>query len=109
MASQANYVAFAPVVQIIEDVKLVGYKWVYVRKCNEHNEITRYKERLVEQGFLQWVSIDYEDTITIWFLINLMVLERLDMRLMGVVTAYMYGSLDTNIYMKKVDEGFKMS
>ena len=31
------------VVQMPEVVKLVGYKWVFIRKCNDKNEITRYK------------------------------------------------------------------
>ena len=35
------------------------------------------------------------------------VLERLEMHLMDVVNAYLYGSLDSNIYMK-IPEGFKM-
>ena len=42
---------FRPVVQTLEDVKPVGYKWVFVRKHNENNEIIRYKARLVAQGF----------------------------------------------------------
>ena len=42
---------FGPIVQTPEDVKLVGYKWVFVQKRNENNEIIRYKARLVAQGF----------------------------------------------------------
>ena len=38
----------------------VRYKWVFVRKKNEKNEFTRYKTRLVAQGFLQKPGIDYE-------------------------------------------------
>ena len=34
---------FGPVVQTPEDVKPIGYKWVFVRKRNENNEIIRYK------------------------------------------------------------------
>ena len=34
---------FGPVVQTPKDVKLVGYKWVFVLKHNENNEIIRYK------------------------------------------------------------------
>ena len=34
---------FRPVVQTPEDVKSVGYKWVFVRKRNANNEIIRYK------------------------------------------------------------------
>ena len=40
-----------PVVQTPKGVNPVGYIWVFVRKCNENNEIIRYKARLVAQGF----------------------------------------------------------
>ena len=92
----------------------VGYKWVYIRKRNEKNEIIRYKARLVAQGFSQRPGIDYEETyapamdaITFRFLISLVAKENLDMRVMNVVTAYLYGSLDNDIYMK-IPEGYKM-
>ena len=47
---------FGPVVQTPKGVKPVGYKWVFVRKLNENNEIIRYKARLVAQGFSQMIS-----------------------------------------------------
>ena len=47
------------------------------------------------------------DTITFRFLISMVVSENLEMRLMDVVTAYLYGSLDSDIYMK-IPEGLKM-
>ena len=88
-------------------MKPVGFKWVFVRKRNEKNEIMRYKARLVAQGFSQRPGVDYEETyspvvdaITFRYLISLAVSEGLDMRLMDVVTAYLYGSLDSDIYMK---------
>ncbi|KAL0347696.1 UNVERIFIED_CONTAM: Retrovirus-related Pol polyprotein from transposon RE1 [Sesamum calycinum] len=43
-------------------VKPVGYKWVFVRKRNEQNEVVRYKARLVAQGFTQKPRIDYTET-----------------------------------------------
>ena len=76
--------------------------------------MVRYKARLVAQGFSQRPGIDFDetyspvmDTITFRFLISLAVSERLEMRLMDVVTAYLYGSLDSDIYMK-IPEGFRM-
>ena len=47
------------------------------------------------------------DTITFRFLISMAVLERLEMRLMDVVMAYLYGSLDFDIHMK-ILERYKM-
>ena len=105
---------YGPVVPTPNDVKPVGYKWVFIRKCNDKNEIARYKARLVEQGFSQRLGIDYEETyspmmdiITFRYLISLSVLEELDMRLMDIVTAYLYGMLENDIYMK-VPEGFQL-
>ncbi|GJX66278.1 copia protein [Tanacetum coccineum] len=78
---------FRPIVTTPRDVKPVGYRWIFVRKRNEKNEVTRYKARLVAQA--------------------LAVSKNLEMRLMDVVTAYLYGSIDSDIYMK-ISEGFKI-
>jgi hypothetical protein len=40
----------------------VGYKWVFIRKRNEKNEVVRYKARLIAQGFSQKPGIDYTET-----------------------------------------------
>jgi hypothetical protein len=29
----------------------IGFKWVFIQKRNENNEVVRYKARLVAQGF----------------------------------------------------------
>ena len=85
-----------------------------MRKRNEKNDIAIYKAHLVAQGFLQKPGIDYEETyspvidaITFRYLISLAVSKKLDMSLMDVVTAYLYGDLDTNIYMK-IPEGLAL-
>ena len=66
------------------------------------------------QGFSQRHGIDYEETYspvmeatTFSYLIYLAVSEGLDMRMMDVVTTYLYGSIDTNVYMK-IPKGFKL-
>jgi hypothetical protein len=40
----------------------VGFKWVFVRKRNENNEVVRYKARLVAQGFTQRSRVDFKET-----------------------------------------------
>ena len=102
---------FGPVVRTPEGIKPVGYKWVFIRKHNEKNEIVRYKARLVAQGFSQRPGIDYEETYspvvdatTFRYLISLVIQEGIDIRLMDVVTTYLYGSLDTDIYMKSLKD-----
>ena len=112
LRSLAKREVFGPVVQTPINIQPIGYRWVFVRKRNEKNEIVRYKASLVAQGFSQRPGIDYEekyspvmDTITFRYLISLAVSEGLDMRLMDVVTTYLYGSPDVNAYMK-IPEGF---
>ena len=105
---------FGLVVQTPKGIKHVGYKWVFVRKRNENNEIMRYKARLEAQGFSQRPCIDYEETyspvmdsITFRFLISLTVSKGLDMRLMDIIITYLYGSIDNDIYIK-IPEGFTL-
>ena len=62
--SWVKYKIIGLVVQTPEDVMLVGYKWVFVRKRNEKNEIMKYKTWLMAQGFSQKPYIDYEETYT---------------------------------------------
>jgi hypothetical protein len=88
----------------------MGYRWVFVRKRNENNEVVRYKARLVALGFTQRHVVDFNETyspvtsgITFRYLISLVVQKRLSMQLMGIVTPYLYRSLDSNIYMKVPD------
>ena len=70
--------------------------------------------QLVAQGFSQKPDIDYEETfspvmnaITYHFLISLAIPGGLDMHLMNVITTYLYGFMDNDIYMK-IPEGFKL-
>ncbi|CAL1357417.1 unnamed protein product [Linum trigynum] len=96
---------FGPIVLTPENVKPVGYNLVFVRKRNKKGEVVRYKERLVAQVFSHRSDIDYEETYspvvdatTFRYLISLAVREGLDLRLMDVVTTYLYGSLENYIY-----------
>ena len=82
---------FGSVVQTPEGVKPVGYKWVFVRKRNEKNEIVRYKAWLVDQWFSQRPGFDYDETyspvmdgIIFRYLVSLEVHEKFDMHLMDV-------------------------
>ena len=47
------------------------------------------------------------DTIIFRFLISIAISKNLKMRLLDVMMAYLYGSLDSNIHMK-ILEGYKM-
>jgi hypothetical protein len=107
LASLTKREVFSSVIPTPPEIFSVGFKWVFVRKRNENNEVVRYKARLVAQGFTQRPDIDFNETyspvmsgITFRYLISLVVQKRLSMQLMDVVAAYLYGSLDSDIYMK---------
>ena len=110
MTSLAKHDVFGLVTQTTDNVKSIGYKWVFVRKQNEKNKIVRYKARLIAQGFSQRLGIDYDktyspmmDTITFHFLISMAISKKLEIHM----TAYFYGSLDFDIHMK-ISEGYKI-
>jgi hypothetical protein len=50
---------FSEVMLTPRGVFLIGYKWVFIRKQNQKNEVVKYKARLVAQGFSQKPRIDY--------------------------------------------------
>jgi hypothetical protein len=52
LKSLAKREVFGSIVQTPKGVSPIGYKWVFAQKCNEKNEIVKYKTRLVAQGFL---------------------------------------------------------
>jgi len=92
----------------------LGTYGFFVQKRNENGEIIRYKARLVAQGFSQRPGIDFEETYspvldatTFRYLISLVAQEGLNLHLVDVVTAYLYGSLENDIYMK-LPEGFNV-
>jgi hypothetical protein len=62
----------------------VGFKWVFIQKRNENNEVVRYKARVVAQAFTQRPDINFNEThslvmngITFRYLISLSVQNHL--------------------------------
>jgi hypothetical protein len=51
IASLYKRKVFSVVMPTTPGIFPVGYKWVFVRKRNENNEVVRYKARLVAQVF----------------------------------------------------------
>jgi hypothetical protein len=107
LASLYRREVFSAIIPTPRDIFPVGYKWVFIRKRNENGKVVRYKARLVAQGFTQRPGVDFNETyspvmgaIIFRYLISLAVQNRLSLQLMDVVTAYLYGSLDSDIYMK---------
>ena len=44
--------------------KIVGVKWIYKIKPNEHGEVNKYKAHLVAKGYTQQHEMDYTKVFT---------------------------------------------
>jgi len=93
---------------LLGDRKPVGCKWVYLRKRDEHSQITKYKARLVAQGFCQKPGTDYSNDgtfapvmrfETLHSLLVFSAVHNLKLRQFDVKGAYLHGQLNETIYM----------
>ena len=99
-------------VDLPEDRKPVGSKWVFKVKTNADGHIERYKARLVAQGFSQKFGTDYNETFSpvvrlesVSTLIATSVQQGLQLHQVNVTTAFLNGKLEEEVYMKQ-PEGF---
>ena len=85
---------------------IVSCKWVFKIKRSPDGQIERYKARLVARGFSQQHGVDYDETFapvvrmeTLRILLAIAAAEDLEIHQMDVVTAYLAGELEEEIYM----------
>jgi len=88
--------------------KVVNSLWVFKQKQNNAGEIARHKAQLVADGSHQIPGIDFLQTYaptiqlkTFRFIIALTTCYKLQVYGMDVVTAYLNGKLDEEVYMKQ--------
>ena len=88
--------------------KPVGYKWVFKKKRGSDGKVDRYKARLVAKGFTQKYGVDYDQTFSpvvryssIRALLAFAIQNGLLIHQMDVVTAFLNGRLDEEIYMEQ--------
>ena len=94
--------------------QVVSNKFAFKHKKDERAIIVRLKARLVARGFSQIYGIDYLDTYapvvklaSIRILLAIAAIFDLEIHQMDVVTAFLAGDLEEEIYMEQ-PEGFKV-
>lgn len=88
--------------------KPVGCKWVYKRKEDVCGNVSKFKARLVAQGFSQQAGVDYDAVFapvatqpTFRILLTVAGYKRMTVRHLDVKSAYLHGQLQEEIYMQQ--------
>ena len=95
-------------VELPDGREVVGSKWVFKVKRDSAGKVERFKGRLVAQGFSQIYGIDFEETFspvvrfsTIRTLLALAAKTGMLVHQMDVVTAFLHGELEEEIFMQQ--------
>lgn len=90
------------------DRKIIDSKWIFAKKLNSNNEVTRFKARLVARGFSQIPGVDFFDTFspvarleTMRALLAVTVQRKWGLKQFDVKTAFLNGTLEEVIFMKQ--------
>lgn len=94
-------------VELPKGRKAIPSKWIFRIKTNPDGSIDKYKARLVVKGYSQKKNIDYYETFspvvkssTIRAVLSVAAREKLKLAQFDVSTAFLYGTLEEDIYMK---------
>ena len=99
-------------VQMPENFKPIGCKWVFKTKKDAKRKIERFKARLVAKGYTQKEGVDYTETFSpvsskdsFRIIMALTAHFNLQLHQMGVKTTFLKGDLYEEVYMQQ-PEGF---
>ena len=96
-------------------MNVIGTKWIFKNKFNEHGHVTRNKDRLVCKGYPQLEGIDFEETFApvarlkaIGMFLAFACYKNFNVYQMDVKVAFLNGELGEEVYVKQ-PEGFLLS
>ena len=96
--------------ELPEGKTAIGCKWVYKAKTDEHGVVTRYKARLVAQGYSQKYGEDYDEVFapvakstTLRALLTIAGREKMIVNHYDIQSAYLNADVSHEVYMKQPD------
>ena len=94
---------------------IIGTRWVYRNKMDEHGNVIRNKARLVAQGYRQEEGIDYDETFApvarmeaIRIFLAFAAHKGFVVQQMDVKSAFLQGKIEEEVYVKQ-PPGFESS
>ena len=89
-------------------LNVIGTKWIFKNKSNEHGTVIKNKSRLVAQGYTQVEGIDFDETFALVarlesIRILLAIASHLNFKLyqMDVKSAFLNGMLQEEVYVEQ--------
>jgi hypothetical protein len=86
---------------------IIGSRWVFKVKYDTSGNVSRFKARLVAQGYKQVEGLDYNEVFapvskytTIRTMMALVAAEDMEMELLDIKTAFLNGTLQEEVYLK---------
>jgi hypothetical protein len=99
-----------PIEEMPEGHRALSGKWVFKIKRGARNEVVRFKARWVVKGFMQQYGVNYDQTfaavvkpMAFRALFAIAAYYDLDADQLDVKTAFLYGDIDTLIFVKVPD------
>jgi len=91
-----------------EWMNVIGTKWIYKNKSNEHGTVTRNKARLVAQGYTQVEGLDFDETFfpvarleSIRLLLGVSCILKFKLFQMDVKSVFLNGYLNEEVYVEQ--------
>lgn len=101
-------------VELPEEAKVIGLKWIYKTKFNERGEIDKFKARLVAKGYHQRYGIDFDEVFapvakwdTIRLILALAAEKEWRVFQLDVKSAFLHGDLKEDVFVEQ-PKGFEV-
>jgi len=90
------------------EMNIIGTKWVYMNKMDEHGVVTRNKARLVAKGYNQEEGIDFGETYApvarleaVRLLVSFSSIQRFRLFQMDVKSAFLNGYINEEVFVSQ--------